>query len=463
MSDLSALFEMPLFSGLPEERRAWLRANLDEYHLKMGEILMREGQRVTHQFVLLDGEIVTEKMVGGRQVFDDRRPAPTSIAETSLLADMPLPLTFTAATDCFLVALPEPVVRTLLNECESFSRHIFRSIYARISAYDAFILNGEKLAALGRLSAGLAHELNNPAAAVARAADGLRESLDNMREATRALVVSAIPADVVDMLNGWASRAVPAADTTPQAALRQSEAESMLTDWLAAHGLAKPWLIAPQLAVAGFMPDDLEPVAARVTPEQFDAGVRWLAATLELRSLGNQAWIGAGRISEIVKAMKDYSYMDQAPLQEVDIHSGIEDTLTIMRHKLKQGVTVNRDYDRMLPHVPVYGSELNQVWTNLIDNAVDAMDGNGELTIRSRLEGSFAVIEIMDTGSGIPDDIVARLFEPFFTTKPLGKGNGLGLHIAYRTVVQRHNGTISVASRPGETKFKVCLPLAARH
>jgi signal transduction histidine kinase len=461
MSDLSRLFEMALFNDLSDARREWLRANLAEHHLKKGDVLLREGQRVTHQFILLDGELITEKAIGGRQVFDDRRPAPVSIAEASLLSEMPLPLTFIAATDCYLAALPEPVVRTLLNECGSFRRHIFRSMYSRISAYDTFILNGEKLAALGRLSAGLAHELNNPAAAVARAADGMRESLDHLRQATPALVLSAMPAEVVDKLSGWASRAAPAVDATPGAALQQSEAENLLADWLAARGLAKPWLIAPQLSTGGFSPAVLEPVAASVTLEQFDALIRWLAAALELRSLANQAWIGAGRISEIVKAMKDYSYMDQAPLQEVDIHSGIEDTLTIMRHKLKQGVTVTRDYDRTLPHVPVYGSELNQVWTNLIDNAVDAMDGSGELTIRSRRDGNFAIIEIADTGSGIPSHIMPRLFEPFFTTKPPGKGSGLGLHIAYRSVVQRHNGMISVASKTGETVFKVRLPLSA--
>ncbi|ACC73688.1 ATP-binding protein [Paraburkholderia phymatum] len=460
MSDLSTLFGMALFDDLPEARREWLRANLVEHHLKKGDILLREGQRVTHQFILLDGELITEKTIGGRQVFDDRRPAPASIAETSLLSEMPLPLTFIAATDCYLAALPEPVVRALLNDCGSFRRNIFRSMYSRISAYDTFILNGEKLAALGRLSAGLAHELNNPAAAVARAADGMRESLAHLRKATPALVLSAIPAEVVGKLDDWANRAAPAVDATPRAALRQSEAESLLADWLAAQGLEKPWLIAPQLSTAGFSPADLEHVAASATSEQFGALVGWLAAVLELRSLANQAWIGAGRISEIVKAMKDYSYMDQAPLQEVDIHCGIEDTLTIMRHKLKQGVTVKRDYDRTLPHVPVYGSELNQVWTNLIDNAVDAMEGSGELTIRSRRDGNFAVVEIVDTGAGIPSHILPRLFEPFFTTKPPGRGSGLGLHIAYRTVVQRHNGLISVGSDDGETIFKICLPLS---
>jgi signal transduction histidine kinase len=459
MSNLSTLFEMPLFAGLSEECKRQVRANLSERRLKRGEVLMREGQRVTHQFILLEGELVTEKVVSGRQMFNEKRTAPTSIADASLLAGVPAPWTYTAATDCHLVALSEDMFHTLVRECESFSRIIYRSMYARVNVYDTFILTGEKLAALGRLSAGLAHELNNPAAAVARAAGSLRDSLDTLREATRALVTSALPAEVMTSMNDWASRAAPPVDTTPHAALRQSEAESLLADWLAERGAAKPWLLAPQLVAAGFAPADLAPLAERVTSEQFCTGIRWLAATLELRSLAAQAWLGAGRISEIVKAMKDYSYMDQAPLQEVDIHDGIEDTLTIMQFKLKHGVVVKRDYDRALPRVPVYGSELNQVWTNLIDNAIDAMEGSGELSIRSYQEGDYVVVEIGDTGPGIAAEIVPRLFEPFFTTKPLGKGTGLGLHIAYRTVVSRHNATIKAVSSAGETKFLVRLPL----
>ncbi|MEI5999404.1 cyclic nucleotide-binding domain-containing protein [Paraburkholderia bengalensis] len=463
MSDLSRLFEMPLLAGLPAERKQWLSANLTEHRLKKGEILLREGETVTHQFILLEGELVTEKRIAGRQVIDDTRAAPVSIAEASLLSGMPLPLTFVANTDCFLVALSEQVVRTLLNECESFSRQIFRSMYGRISAYDRFILSGEKLAALGRLSAGLAHELNNPAAAVARAAEGLRDSLDSLHQATRALVSSAMRADVMATLDEWASRTPPPLDATPQGALRRSEAEDAVAQWLSAHGIAKSWLIAPRLVAAGFSPQELAPVASSVTPEQFDAGIRWLAATFDMRFLSEQAWIGAGRISEIVKAMKSYSYMDQAPLQEVDIHTGIEDTLTIMQHRLKHGIVVKRDFDLALPPVPVYGSELNQVWTNLIDNAIDAMDQHGELTIRSRLEGNCALIEIGDTGHGIPADVLPRLFEPFFTTKPPGKGNGLGLHIAYRTVVHRHDGRINVESHADGTTFQVRLPLVQGH
>ncbi|SAK84698.1 two-component sensor kinase [Caballeronia hypogeia] len=463
MSDPSKLFDMPLFAGLSAERRQWVRENLSEHRLKKGEILMHEGQTVTHQFVLLEGELLTEKRVAGRQVIDDTRSAPVSVAEASLLAGMPLPLTFSANTDCYLISLAESTVRTLMNECEAFGKQIFRSMYGRISAYDTFILSGEKLAALGRLSAGLAHELNNPAAAVARAADGMRDALDSLHRATRALVLCAMPVDVMETLDTWARRAPPAIDATPAGSLRRSEAEDRFAQWLSTHGIDKPWLMAPRLVAAGFAPEEFEPLTARVSREQFSAGIRWLAATFEMRFLSEQTWLGAERISEIVKAMKSYSYMDQAPLQEVDIHGGIEDTLTIMQHRLKHGVVVTRDYDRALPPVPVYGSELNQVWTNLIDNAIDAMDERGELTIRSHREGNCAVIEITDTGHGIPADVLPRLFEPFFTTKPPGKGNGLGLHIAYRTVVHRHEGRLGVVATEVGTTFQVRLPLVHRH
>jgi signal transduction histidine kinase len=462
MSDLRALFEMPLFAALSPEQRQWLAGNVSELELAKGDVLLHEGEQVTRHYVLVEGEFLVWKRVGSQQVFDDRRPAPVCIGEASLLAGIPLPLTITAGSDCRVLLFPEAVFRKLLMDCEPFSKIIFRSMFARINAYDTFILSREKLAALGTLAAGLAHELNNPAAAVARAAHHARETVGTLGETVRIVIDSALPADVMGELNAWAARRVLAAGTAPLDPLRQNEAEDRLSDWLSERGIATPWLVAPCLAAAGIAPGDLAPLAGRLTPVQLSAAIRWLAATLELGCLADEAWRGAGRISEIVKAMKAYSYMDQAPLQEVDVHDGIEDTLMIMRYKLKHGITVTRDYDRALPRLAVYGSELNQVWTNIIDNAVDAMDGRGDLTIRTRREGDSVVVDITDNGPGIPLETLPRLFEPFFTTKPLGKGCGLGLDIAYRIVVNRHDGAISATSQPGETTFRVRLPLVSQ-
>ena len=313
------------------------------------------------------------------------------------------------------------------------------------------------MAALGMLAAGLSHELNNPASAVARAADRAREARDALHDSLVIFSRSAIPHEALSALDALSRRSVTGG--VPLDALRQSEAEQVLSDWLDQHGGEKSWLMAPCLVASRIAPDDLAALAASLNPEQFNAGIRWLAATLELGSLMDEAKRSAARISDIVKAMKSYSYMDQAPQQEVDIHEGIEDTLTIMHHKLKQGITVKRDYDRSLPRLQVYGSELNQVWTNIIDNAADAMSGRGDIIIRTRREGDYVVVEITDNGPGIPPEIQSQIFAPFFTTKPLGKGTGLGLDIAYQTVVNRHSGTIRVISRPGETTFRVSLPL----
>jgi signal transduction histidine kinase len=457
MIDLQKLREMPLFTGLPEERWRWLCNNLAEVSTRAGEVLVSEGETSAGFFVLLAGEFVITKLSNGQQILVERRIAPTFFGGVSLLTGT-LPLTtLKAETQSCGVRLSEPVFRELLMCCESFSKIIFRSVAARYIDLETLVHNQEKMAALGMLAAGLAHELNNPASAVARAADRARQALDLLHDSALAFSRSALPHEALSVLDALSRR--NATGEFPQGALRQSEAEQMLSVWLARQGGESPWLMAPCLVASGITPDDLRPLAASLNPEQFNAGIRWLGATLELGSIMDEAKRGAARISDIVKAMKSYSYMDQAPQQEVDIHEGIEDTLTIMHHKLKQGVTVKRDYDRCLPRLTVYGSELNQVWTNIIDNAADAMSGRGDITVRTCRQGDYVVVEITDNGPGIPPEIQSRLFDPFFTTKPPGKGTGLGLDIAYRTVVNRHSGTIRVISRPGETTFQVCLPL----
>lgn len=459
MIDLQKLRAMPLFADLPEERWRWLCENITEVYAKAGEVLASEGEMTPGFLVLLEGELVVTRLSDGQQTLVDRRIAPTFFGdEPSLLAEIHLPVTLKAETDSCGARFSEPVFRELLACSESFSRIIFRSMAARFTALETLVHNREKMAALGMLAAGLGHELNNPASAVARAADRAREAREALHDSVVIFSRSAIPYEALSALDALSRRSVTG--EVPLDALRQSEAEQLLSDWLDQHGGEKSWLMAPCLVASGITPDDLAALAASLTPEQFNAGIRWLAATLELGSLMDEAKRSAARISDIVKAMKSYAYMDQAPQQEVDIHESIEDALTIMHHKLRHGISVKRDYDRSLPRLPVYGSELSQVWTNIIDNAADAMSGRGEIAIRTRRDGDDAVVEITDNGPGIAPEIQSRLFDPFFTTKPLGKGTGLGLDIAYRTVVNRHSGTIRVISRPGETTFQVCLPLS---
>jgi signal transduction histidine kinase len=245
--------------------------------------------------------------------------------------------------------------------------------------------------------------------------------------------------------------------------LQRSEAESRLGDWLAARRVAKPWLSAPVLVAHGIAPADLDPLANNLEAAQFDAAVGWIARVLDLRAMMDEAMQGSLRISDIVAAMKSYSFMDQGPQQEIDIHDGIDNTLTVMTHEMKRGIQVTRDYDRSLPRLPVYGSELNQVWTRLIENAIEAMDGRGSITIRTRRDAHCAVVEITDDGPGIPPDVVTHLFEPFFTSERIPdaqhEGLGLGLHIAYRIVVNRHGGAIQARSSAAGTTFQVSLPL----
>jgi len=242
-------------------------------------------------------------------------------------------------------------------------------------------------------------------------------------------------------------------------ALARSDRERELEEWLQHRGVEETWEVAPALADLAYGEEELEGWLRRLAPDKFVVAVRWLAAIHTLHGLLAEIGQGATQLSEIVKAIKSYTYLDQAPVQNVDIHEGLDNTLLILRSKLKAGITVKRTYDRGLPPIVAYGSELNQVWTNIIDNAADALQGSGEITIRTRRESGWVVVEIEDNGPGIPEEIMPRIFDPFFTTKPPGQGTGLGLDITYNIVVYRHRGDIKVTSQPGKTCFQVWLPI----
>ena len=327
----------------------------------------------------------------------------------------------------------------------------------RRSAYQD--VQHEKLVALGKLSAGLAHELNNPASAARQASTELRTWVAELRTANHELASYGLTEDHSRCLAGLEQQAIfRQANNPPLGTVERSDLEDVVGQWLAKRGIETTWQYAPILVDGGFTVALLDDVTTYYSPEMLPSVIRRLAATLSLeRSIG-VIDDSTKHISQLVQSVKDYSFMDQAPNQEIDVHRGIENTLEMLAHQLRQGVTVVRQFDPSLPRVQANGSELNQVWTEIIQNALEAMNCNGTLTIRTQRELDMALVEIVDDGPGIPEAIQSRIFEPFFTTKQVGEGTGLGLDMVFRAV-QRHRGSIRFESRPGETRFQVRLPL----
>ncbi|MBD2258316.1 ATP-binding protein [Pseudanabaena sp. FACHB-2040] len=450
------------FNQLPRERLEWLCDRTSSLQCAKGDLLVHEGDQVDTIYVLISGRISITRFTEGTQMPLGQHDAPGYFGEIPVLTGEPAPVTMYAATECQLHKISGDDFLTLLHECRSFEQTVFRLFQQRLRGLESFIRSREKMAALGTMAAGLAHELNNPAAALVRA---LRDVVPAIRELEHMnLLYGQSQVDPEHTKQWQATR-----DAGYEAILNHridsatlGDREEELLEWLEDYGVDQAWKLTEPLALAGISTDTLESLIARWRDdpsELRDQGIRWLALSFEVMSMIQSGLHGAERISVLVKSMKSYSYMDQGAQQIVDIHDGLEDTLRLMSFKLKHGVTVCRQYDSTLPKVSAHGSELNQVWTNLIDNAIDAMDGKGTLTLKTCWFKNCVRVEIIDSGSGIPPEIKTRIYEPFFTTKPVGKGTGLGLETVRRIIENRHQGTLSVESVPGKTCFAVGLPV----
>ncbi len=451
------------FQQLPKERLQSVCDRTQTVELSAGEVLSHEGDPVCRLFILVKGKINITRRSEGVEIPIGQHEAPSFFGEIPVLTDEPAPVTMRAFTNCHLYEMKGEDFRKLLHECRDFERMVFRIMQGRVRGLESFIRGREKMAALGTLAAGLAHELNNPAAALVRT---LREMPAAILELQRMNLV-------------YGQRNIDEAHTQHWLRVRDlgydailnnrldpvtlSDREDILLEWLENYGVNQAWKLAEPLAEGSVEVETLEQLMERWRnddTELREMGLHWLALSFEVMSMIKHGLRGSERISELVQAMKSYSYLDQGTQQEVNIHQGLEDTLRLFAHKLKCGVQVQRNYDRSLPKILAYGSELNQVWTNLIDNAIDAMDGKGLLEITTHHCDRFAHIDIIDSGNGIPPEIKTRIFEPFFTTKSVGHGSGLGLETVRRIVENRHHGTLSFESQSGRTCFTICLPLS---
>jgi signal transduction histidine kinase len=356
--------------------------------------------------------------------------------------------------------VPAARLRGLTDAWFPFGGHIIRGVFTTVRSVEATARQRESLLTLGKIAAGLAHELNNPAAAATRAVDALQAAGTALESSLEKLVRARVTAPQLTQLEDLRSRAAAAA--APLGPLALADLEDDLTSWLEDHDVLQAWLLAPALAAAGVDRAWCEEAASVLGQAALGPGLEWVSNSISMKSLLTEVKDSTARIFELVAAMKSYSQMDRSSLQRVDVREGLESSLVVLGHTIPSGIRIVRDYAEDIPVVEAYAGELNQVWTNLINNALDAMDGTGTLRVAARPDDGAAVVEIADTGPGMPPAVAARAFEPFFTTKQVGKGAGLGLDVARRIVEERHGGSIVIDSRPGDTVLRVRLLTRAR-
>ncbi len=469
-----------MFSGLSEEDLRQLSSICVQVRIEPGRELFHEGGDGDRAYVLLDGALEVLKSSEGRSVLLSVRQTPGDLlGEMALVEHAPRMATVTARTAASLLAIPRQEFDALLSRSPSATRAVFGLIVSRLRDTQVMLQQSEKMAQLGTLTAGVAHELNNPAAAVKRSAAQLRDALQALSgpglqgpgvlPGPHSLQVpggSGLPSSPEDLLflQALGQRVKErAAQPRVMSALQKWESQSAVEEWLRGAAIKVPGETIPQLAALGFSPAELGELMHRFPGTALASVLSWVCSLYTVQRLLGEILEGTDRISRIVGALKSYSYLDRAPTQDVDLREGMESTLLILGHKLAN-VEIRREYADDVPGIEAYGSELNQVWTNLLDNAAAALEGKppgtGQIILRIKREARWALVEIEDNGPGIPPEAQGKVFDAFYTTKPPGQGTGLGLHISYGIVVNRHRGDITFNSAPGRTCFRVRLPMA---
>ena len=448
-----------LFEDLSDgELQEWVAAAVP-LEVTEGELLAEYDDEPRDLMLLLEGDVEILTVHQGRADPGIRHRAPSSLGAIALLTGGPIGVRIAARRRCRLALVAAEDFRILAFAQPSVHRRAMEQIEPALARLTAIEQNRQRLASLGEMAAGLAHELGNPAAAAARAVAHLTEALGIIGSTLASFVAAGVEREEAEQLVALHRGVVEgAAGRTALDAFDAADAEDALQARLETMGVEDSWRVAQPLAAAGVDQEWLDRVAELAGPAT-GAAVAWVAATLTADGLAAEIQESTARMTKLVGAVKSYAYLDRGDVVEVDVHQGLETTLTVLGHKLKTTrITVVRDYDRQLPKLVILGSELNQVWTNLIDNAIDALGQTGTITITTRADGPFAVVEISDDGSGIPDEVSKRIFDPFFTTKEVGHGTGLGLATSRQIVVDRHGGSLTLDSRPGRSTFSVRIP-----